>query len=149
MRVWIRSLLAISFLVLVSGCATPPKTFIKTFDEPGIWKAVELREGLGKDEVWRLVVDTLSQRYDLEVLQKESGYIRTSWQYTIVTPRGRISPEYRSRIVIKFLGDDWKTAQVKCESNWYEEGGWVMGYDTRILEDVYGDLQGKIGRVRR
>ena len=127
-----------------------PKTFVKTFDEPGVWKAIEIRDDLAKDQMWRLVVDTVSQRHDLEVLEKESGYLRTSWKYTYITPRvGSISEKYRSRIVVKFLGDNWKTVQVKCESNWLDRGGWVMGYDTRILEDIYGDLQGKIGRIRR
>lgn len=160
MKFWNSIWIGIMLLTLCGGCMMPPKTFIKTFDEPGVWRTIEIREDLAKEETWRLVVDTLTQRHDLEVLEKESGYIRTSWKYTYITPMGQISEHYRSRIVVKFLGEDWKTAQVKCETNWMEKGqggciggisrgGWVMGYDTRILEDIYGDLQGKIGRVRR
>lgn len=141
--------ISIAILAVCGGCAMMPKTFVKTYDEPGVWKAIEIRDDLSKDDMWRMTIDTLSQRHDLEVLEKESGYVRTSWKYTYITPFGAISEQYRSRIVVKFLGGDWKTAQVKCESNWLEKRGWIMGYDTRILEDIYGDLQGKMGRVRR
>ena len=134
--------------VLLAGCAMPPKSFLKTYDEPGVWKTVDIRQDLDKGKAWRDLVDTLSQKYDLEVLEKESGYLRTSWKYTYVRG-GEISSRYRSRIVVKLLGDPWDKVQVKCESNWLEDQGWIMGYDIRLLEDVYGDIQGKLGRVRR
>lgn len=141
-------LLALVPAVLLAGCVSPPKTFLRTYDEPGIWKAVEIREAMAKDDVWRVLVDTLSQTYDLEVLQKDAGYMRTSWKYSYIRG-GQVSSRYRSRIVVKLTGADWRSLQVKCESNWLESEGWVLGYDTRLLEDVYGDIQGKLGRVRR
>jgi len=137
--------------ILLVGCAQvikPPATFLRTFDEPGTWKSIEVREGLTKDQLWRLVVDALAQKFDMEVLDKESGYIRTSWKYTYVIEE-KIIENYRSRIIIKFLGEAWNTLQVKSEANWMEKGGWILGYDTRLLEDVYGDIQGRIGRIRR
>lgn len=141
-------MLAVACSVLFSGCATPPRTFLRTYDEPEIWKTVDINDSFEKDKIWRLLVDTLSQKYDLEVLEKDSGYLRTSWKYTYVR-RGEISSRYRSRIVAKFLGEQWEKVQLKCESNWLENEGWIMGYDTRLLEDIYGDIQGKLGRVRR
>jgi hypothetical protein len=117
-------------------------------DEPGTWRSIEVREGMAKDDIWRVMVDGLSQKFDLEVLDKESGYLRTSWKYTFIV-RGHISERYRARIIVKATGADWKTVQVKSEANWLAKGGWMMGYDSRLLEDVYGDLQGRIGRVRR
>ena len=146
----IKLLLLLLFLAIAFvGCLVfPPDTFIKTFDEPGIWKSVEIREGITKDDLWKIVVDSLSQKYDLEVLEKDSGYLRSSWKYTYII-RGTVSDKYRSRIIVKFVGDDWEVAQVKCESNWLETRGWILGYDTRLLEDVYGDIQGRVGRIRR
>ena len=143
------TLLVVACLVILIGCAMPPKTFRKTYDEPGIWKVVDVRQGLEKDVVWRMLVDTLSQKYDLEVLEKNSGYLRTSWKYTQVSRFGTVSDRYRSRIVVKLLGTDWGKVQIKCESNWLSDRGWLMGYDSRLLEDVFGDIQGKVGRVRR
>ena len=147
-------LIIVTLLVvcLLAGCAAmlnkPPKTFMRTYDEPGIWKSIEVREGLSKDELWRTVVDAISQQFDLEVLEKESGYLRTSWKYTFLVGK-QISEKYRTRIIIKFVGEEWKTVQIKSESNWLEKEGWILGYDTMLLEDVFGDIQGRIGRVRR
>jgi hypothetical protein len=121
-------------------------------DEPVIWKSIEVREGMTKDVVWRVMVDSLSQNFDLEVLEKDSGYARTSWKYTYMVKdmvKGQVSERYRNRIIVKTIGEDWKTVQVKCEAHWLGKHGWIMGYDSRLLEDVYGDLQGRIGRVRR
>jgi hypothetical protein len=133
------------------GCFAqhPPETFVKTFDEPGTWKSVEVREELSKDALWRALVDGLSQSFDLEVLDKESGYIRTSWKYNYVI-LDRVTDRYRSRMIVKCRDENWGTIQVKCEANWLEgDRGWIVGYDTRLLEDVYGDLQGRVGRSRR
>ena len=142
------ALLAALLALATNACAlSPPKSFIQTFDEPGRWASIEIKTGQTKEDVWRTVVDTLAQKFDLEVLEKDSGYVRTSWKYTYVYD-GRVVSRYRARIVVKFR-DAWRTMQVKCEANWLEGGGWTQGYDTRLLEDAYGDLQGKVGFVRR
>jgi hypothetical protein len=149
MRYFFRGTIILILLLFVISCALkPPVSFIKTFDESGTWKTVETREKLDKSEMWRLVVDTLTQKYDLEVVQKDSGYIRTSWKYTYIINE-RIVENYRSRIVVKMLGEDWKSLQVKCESNWLSKHGWEIGYDVRLLQDAFSDIQGKVGRVVR
>jgi hypothetical protein len=131
----------------VFGCGglKPPDTFRRTLDEPGIWKSINVRESLTKGVVWKTTVDAISQKYDLEVIDKESGYIRTAWKYIVTS--GRENQRYRTRVIIKFLSDE--VLQIKTEANWLEDEGWVIGFDTQTLEDVYGDMQGRIGRVRR
>lgn len=131
-----------------------PENFIRTFDESGTWKSIEVKKDITRDEKWRIVVDTLSQEFDLEIIAKDSGYLRTSWKYTYVESdmRGKfVSDRYRSRIIIKFEGEDWKILRVKCESHWLDKRrrSWIAGFDTLILEEVYGDLQGRLARVRR
>lgn len=136
------------FTLIIAGCGLqPPTTFIKTFDTSSNWRSIEVREELERAQIWTIMVDTLSQTYDLEVINDSAGYIRTSWKYTYIK-NGNVISNYRSRIVVKAV-DNWAQVQVKCESNWLSEEGWEVGYDSRLLEDAYGDLQGKIGRVRR
>jgi len=144
----------VAFIFLVAGCARLPDTFIRTYDEPGVWKSIEVKEGMSKDELWRTVVDAISQKFDLEVIEKESGYLRTSWKFTYIESGfrgGGVSDRYRSRIILKFTEENWKILRVKCESHWLDSGrsSWIIGYDTLLLEDVFGDLQGRLGRVRR
>jgi hypothetical protein len=149
MRYLFRGIIILALSLFVISCGLkPPASFVKTFDEAGTWKTVEVREGMDKSEMWRLIVDTLTQKYDLEVVQKDSGYIRTSWKYTYVVSE-TIVENYRSRIVVKVLGEDWKSLQVKCESNWLSKRGWEIGYDIRLLQDAFSDIQGRVGRVVR
>ncbi len=142
-------------IFLLSGCLSNlPESFIRTYDEPGIWRSFEVRKNLTKENLWRTIVDAISVNYDLEVIEKESGYLRTSWKFTYVEEDwwgGGITDRYRSRIVLKFVEEDWKILRVKCESHWMDPNkkSWVMGYDKLLLEDVFGDLQGRIGRIRR
>jgi len=147
-------IVVVFILFLIAGCARLPETFIRTYNEPGIWKSIEVREGISRDELWRTVVDAISQKLDLEVIEKESGYLRTSWKFTYIKAGfrgGGVSDRYRSRIILKFTGENWKILRVKCESHWLDSGrsSWIVGYDSLLLEDVFGDLQGRLGRVRR
>ncbi len=137
--------------VLMIGCGgglRPPPTFIRTLDEAGTWRSIEVRSGLEGDELWTTTVDAMARSFDLEVMDKPSGYIRTSWKFTFIRS-GEVIDRYRARIVVKFQGTDWTTLEVKSEANWLSDRGWEVGYDSRLLEDVFGDLQGRLGRVRR
>lgn len=138
----------IIFTFFSSGCASrKPKSFIVTYDTSANWRVVEINSTfVGEtDKIWKTLVDTISAKYDLEVLQKDSGYLRTSWKYTLIK-RGRVSDKYRSRIVVK-SDIDFTQLKIKVESNWLESQGWVTGFDTNLLEEVYSDIQGKLGRV--
>ena len=135
--------------LIIAGCSSLPHTFVTTRADTGEWKVLEIREGLSNDKAWAIFVDTLSQKYDLEVIQKDGGYIRTAWKYTFIDG-DKISNRYRTRFVAKLSGSPvWNQAQLKCESNWMEDEGWISGYDSQLLKEMYGDIQGKIGRVRR
>lgn len=136
----------VSFLS-VSGCA--PKTFIKTMD-PG-WNSVELRDQLSFDEAWNSTVDTIARQFDIEVLSKEDGYLRTGWLHSWT---GELKDSYKVRAMIKFSPDKRKL-EVKSEAQHFNPGllgmgkGWVMGTDERLTTTLRTDLMGKVGRVAR
>jgi len=138
----------ISISLLACGL-DPPGSFIQT-PEPG-WKIIEIRDGLVYDQMWQITVDTLSSKYDIEVMDKDGGYIRTGYIYTYMLKEGKITDRYRSRITIKFdKGDKGvKICKVRAEANFLTGDGWVQGYDSILLDNVYNDLQGKLGRVVR
>ena len=83
-------LIALLALVLLAGCA--PKTFVKTLEPT--WATVELREDITYNEAWNTVVDTLVKDFDMEVLSKRDGYVRTNWLYTWT---GKVRESYRDR----------------------------------------------------
>lgn len=139
-------------LMLGGACSTAggggskPKSFVRTYDDSN-WRNVEIRDELKGEDVWRSIVDTVAAKYDLEVIEKDSFYLRTAFKYTYVV-RKTVSENYRSRIVVK--GDrDGKIVKIKVDSQWQSSTGWEQGYDLLLLEDIYSDIQGKVGRVVR
>ncbi len=151
----IHALLGLIFCIgaltqLGSGtCQTAgPKSFVRTFDDSSNWRIVEIKpEFHGGDKTWRMIVDTVAESYDLEVIEKDSGYLRSAWKYTFIKNQ-TVSENYRSRVVIK-LNEGITQVKVKVESNWLSSDGWEIGYDTVLLEDIYSDIQGKLGRTIR
>lgn len=131
------------------GCA--PVTFVQ--QAPG-WKSIELREGLAQnyDAAWQTIVDTIARDYDLELVDKNSGYLRTAWTYGI---SGGNVQTYRGRLTVKF--SDVKTpdkVDIKTDAAWYFGGNglfqnavWLSGFDTAFQRDVFTALSGRLGRT--
>lgn len=135
-------LIALLALVLLAGCA--PKTFVKTLEPT--WATVELREDITYNEAWNTVVDTLVKDFDMEVLSKRDGYVRTNWLYTWT---GKVRESYRVRVTCKFSPDHEKL-EMKSEAEYRNHlTGWTRGYDTRLLSTLKSDIMGKIGRATR
>ena len=145
----ITSPLAFVFLLapLSSGCV--PNTFVRS--APG-WKTIELHKGLvdDYDEAWQKTVDTIARSWDIEILDKQSGYLRTAWVYGI---SGGPQYRYRGRITVKYPEVKVATkVDVKTSAEWWESGGpyaqfWVKGFDSSFQRDVYTELGGRLGRT--
>jgi hypothetical protein len=142
-------ILSATVLGLAVGCAAP-KTFVRTVD-PG-WNTIEIREGVTYDEAWTSVVDLLARKFDLEVLSKEDGYLRTGWLYTWT---GEIDEDYKVRGIVKF-SPNRSTVEVKSEAQHFKiniwggrRGSWEMGTDERLVTTLRTDIMGKVGRVSR
>lgn len=129
-------------ILAAAGCVAP-KTFVKTM-EPN-WASVELRKDLPFEKAWASVVDTLVKRFDMEVLSKQDGYIRTTWLYTWT---GRVMENYRVRVTVKF-NPDQSICEIKSEAEYGGPGNWIMGYDSRLLQTIKTDVMGAIGRTTR
>ena len=128
-----------------TGCGAP-QSFVQT--TPG-WKVIELRDGLKNnyDDAWQRTVDTVARNWDIEILDKDSGYLRTAWLHGIV---GASWERYRGRLTIKY--PEVKNAdklEVRTEAQWLKNKplGWVSGFDLMFQRDVYSALSGRLGRT--
>jgi hypothetical protein len=138
-KVWIW--ITLTFLVIISAsCVRPPSTFVRTY-ETG-FKEIQLKEGISKDDAWNTVVDIVSKKFDIEVLEKKDDYLRSGWAYYTT---GELEERYRVRITIKFFEGSKLT--IKTEAQWLGNTGWELGYDLAVLQDVSNDITGKIGRI--
>lgn len=137
MRKTILTASVVGLTLLATGCA--PSTFVRT-TEP-TWASVELRKDVTFEKAWASVVDTLIKNgFQIEVLSKENGYLRTGWLYSWT---GEMMENYRVRVTVKFK-DDNTLCDVKSEAEYGGSRGWVMGYDSRLLSTVKTDVMGKI-----
>ncbi len=129
-------------MFLLGGCVAP-NTFVRTLEPT--WASVELRDDVAYQEAWEVLVDTLVRRFDLEVLSKENGYLRTNWLYTWT---GSMNNKYRVRVTAKFAPNKQKV-ELKSEAEFGGRGYWTQGYDTRLLSTIKSDIMGTIGRTTR
>lgn len=134
-------------ILIISGCAGSmlfaPPSFVRTM-EPS-WATIELREDISDDKAWNTVLDLLVKRFDIEVIDKASGYARTTW---LRTWTGKLTETYRVRVTIKF-NREAKTVDIKSEAEYGGEGKWRTGSDSRLLSDIKSGILGSIGRTAR
>jgi hypothetical protein len=127
--------------LLLSACA--PSSFVRTSSVN--WNTIELRDGVPYPDAWKTVVDTVGQRFDIEVLNQDSGYLRTGWDYKWT---GELNEGYRVRSLVKFF-PNMKAFQIRSEAEYRTRSGWVMGEDERLTQVLKTDLMGKLGRITK
>lgn len=131
--------------MIVGGCFAP-SSFVKT---TAGWKTIEFNENIkGFDDAWQKCIDTIARDYDIEMMDKNSGYMRTAWIYGI---SGGMYNRYRGRITVKFSQlTEPTTVDVKTEAQWLTNestGIWTPGFDRTFQRDVYTALSGRLGRT--
>ena len=104
-----------------------------------------IRDGLTYDKAFGEVMDVVGKRFELDMISKDSGYIRTNWIYTWNTKR-KYNEKYRTRVIIKFSADRTKV-DIKSEAEFGGEPRWVKGFDTALLSQIKQDIQGVVGRT--
>ena len=124
---------------------SPPPTFIKTTSDARITRLIDVRDGMNKTALFRAASEFLSAKYSIDVSDPRAGYLMTPWQASF-NRGGAPDLHYRTRIVIRFIGDDWKQVSVRAEANWQRDDEWDIGYDTQMLEDVVVELRTRIGK---
>ena len=128
-----------------TGCA--PSTFVR--GQSGGWKTIVLNDQMKGDyeAAWAKTVDAIARKYDIEMLEKDSGYLRTAWKYGI---SGGAYNTYRGRITIKY-SDTVSPTQLEVKTDAHllsgSYGQWVEGFDRSFNRDVYTNLSGVLGRT--
>lgn len=123
----------------------PPPTFVKTTSETRTTRLIDVREGMTKQQLFRTVSDWLAQKYSIDVSDPKAGFLMTPWQASYLRD-GLPDLHYRTRVIIRFIGDDWKQVSARAEANWQVGDEWDIGYDQQLLEDVVVELRTRIGK---
>ena len=124
---------------------SPPDSFVRSTVELRATRMIEVREGLTRPQALKTVSDALEQRYVVEVTDPRSGFLMTAWQAG--TARDGVPDlRYRTRLIAKFVGDDWRRLQLRSEANWARGEEWDIGYDVAQLDTVATELRAKLGK---
>lgn len=123
----------------------PPHTFVQTTSDVRATRILDVRDGMAKAALFRAVNDFLSQRFSIDVSDQRAGFLMTPWQAG-TTAQGAPDLRYRTRLIVRFLGDDWKQASVRAEANWQRGDEWDIGFDLKLLDDISAELKNRIGK---
>jgi hypothetical protein len=123
----------------------PPSTFVQTTSDVKATRVIDVREGTTKVVAFKAATDMLTQGFTVDVSDPKVGFLMTPWQAG-TTREGAPDLRYRTRIVIRFLGEEWKQVAVRAEANWQRLDEWDIGYDAKMLQDVANDLAARVGK---
>ena len=132
-------------LPIMTSCGImKPSTFQRAVDG-GAWSSILVRDDLSYEKAFGEVMDVIGRRFELDMISKEGGYLRTNWIYTW-NNKGKYTKKYRTRVVIKFSADRSRI-DVKTEAEFGGEPNWIKGFDTSLLTQTKQDIMGVVGRT--
>lgn len=124
----------------------PPASFVESTADAKTSRTFDVRDGWFKPALFSAATDALSKKFQVDVSDPHAGFLMTTWQASSVR-NGVPDLRYRTRIVLRFIGDDWKQAKVTVEANWQHGDEWEIGYDAPLLDQVTADLRAAIGKA--
>ena len=65
-------------LSVVSCGMLKPASFQRALDG-GEWSSIMVRDGLSYDKAFGEVMDVIGRRFELDMISKDGGYLRTNW----------------------------------------------------------------------
>jgi len=123
-----------------------PVTFVASTAEAKTTRIVMVREGLTKQVLFRMASEYLTQKFTtVYVSDPNAGFLMTPWQASL-SRDGVPELRYRTRIILRFLGDDWKQLAVNAEATWLRGEEWQYGYDAALLDSVSTHLAARLGK---
>jgi hypothetical protein len=154
----------LGIVVLFIADQTKPNTpLLRKSLKEKFCRSLVIREGIKKDDLWKVTLDVISSELETEVMKRKKGYLRTLWKIKYRKLDSNSDEEkYRSRIILKFRHKSWRKLRIKCESQYWgkrlwfgmtrkamekTEKEWIKVYDTELLDSIYMELKRRIGVV--
>ena len=123
----------------------PPPSFVRTTSDAKTTRVIDVRPGIAKPAAFKLVTDALSQLYTIDVTDPRAGFVMTTWDASFKRD-GVPDARYRTRVVVRFLGDNWSQLSARVEANWQHGEEWDIGYDNALLDQTASELALRLGK---
>ncbi|MCX6137950.1 MAG: hypothetical protein NTV54_10695 [Ignavibacteriales bacterium] len=128
---------------ILIGCSSgKPDTFAALADAR--WDGVILRAGMSYDDAWQKIVYIIARRFDIEMVLKDEGYLRTAWSFS-KDKNGRVLENNRDRAIVKFTADK-KKVEFKVEHQFNDRDCWIAGADTSASNQVLKGISMSVGQ---
>ena len=124
------------FVMIALGCASV-KGWHKGQAE---WMRVMMHENFNYDQAFSTALDLLTEKYEMEMINKDGGYARSAWNY-YRNKKGVNDKKFRVRVTLKFNHDRTQLS-VKTEVQKLVRGEWIDGYSDVVGRQVRDDIQG-------
>lgn len=124
------------FVVIALGCASV-KGWHKGQAE---WMRVLIHENFDYNHAFSTALDLLTEKYEMDMINKDGGYARTAWNYYRKS-NGREDKKARVRVTLKFNHDRTQLS-VKTEVQRLIRDEWVDGYSDVLGKQIRNDIQG-------
>jgi len=129
-----------AMILLLSSCGVT--SFVKG---DGGRTTVQIADRISYNLAFDEVLTIVTRKFELDMISKESGYIKTKWVTTWVGKWGaKPQKDYRVRLTIR-LSSERKRIDIHAEAEKLKGNYWIGGYDTRLLEDIRKDISGVVG----
>ena len=129
-------LVAGMFVMVALGCASV-KGWHKGQAE---WMRVMIHENFDYNKAFSTALDLLTEKYEMEMINKDGGYARSAWNYYRKS-NGVTDKKARVRITLKFNHDRTQLS-VKTEVQRLIKDEWVDGYSDVLGRQIRDDIQG-------
>ena len=144
--------------VYAQSIPKPLKTRLVVGDP--IWRELPVRTDIQKDyeRIWQTALNTvLEHNYDIATMEKSSGYLRTTWNESVVTLKDNWF--YKVQISVKLVTSPTDSTTVEkirlqvtgdvtnVDSKTGALKAYFRGYDQVVLQNLVQDLQAKLGAI--
>lgn len=133
-RLVIQYLLMLSGILSLLACATT---------QEATWKVVP-EVNMPYDRAWVIVVNTIAERFDIEVADAQSGYLRTGWKVTDTCFAGLLAggwvPCKKTRVTVRV--EKMEATTLSNYERWVLRGNDEV-MEREILDDLFGRLRGQ------
>jgi|GEM_PF-3040133 len=107
--------------------------------------SVQISDRISYNLAFDEAISILTRKFELEMISKEAGYIKTKWVTTWVGKWGaKPQKDYRVRITLR-MSEERKRIDIHAEAQKLKGKYWIGGYDTQLLEDIRKDISGVVG----
>ncbi|NUN68122.1 MAG: hypothetical protein HUU02_00245 [Bacteroidetes bacterium] len=136
--------LAVLMLIASAGCGLgAPDSFMQMNRQ--YWESMDLKPSVKYDDAWQRVIYIITKKFELEMISKEDGYVRSAYGQSYFTEDLQ-NERYQIRIVAKFTPDR-KKLEFKIESRVWDGKIWHNGSDVRVAANMRKDFLNSIGDV--